>query len=175
METASRFAIAFVLNAAWQVPLVALAAAAGGRLLPSAAARHRLFLAALAASVVLPVVGSVASSGARPAAEAGAASAPPGHAEGAVPGASRLGRAPSRSLAPSPQVANGVGPPISRASSWRPRVGGARGAVRRSCAAPFSPPRCRRPCAWKRSAVAKVSISLAAMLRCGCRRPWARR
>jgi len=109
METASRFAIAFVLNAVWQVPLMALAAAAGGRLLPSAVARHRLLLAALAASVVLPVAGSVASSGARRSAEAGAASAPPGHAEGAVAGARRLGRAPSRSLAPSPQVANGVG------------------------------------------------------------------
>jgi beta-lactamase regulating signal transducer with metallopeptidase domain len=59
METASRFAIAFVLNAAWQVPLVALAAGAGGRLLPTAAARHRLLLAALAASLVLPIAGSL--------------------------------------------------------------------------------------------------------------------
>ena len=109
MESASRFALAFVLNAAWQVPLLAIAAAAGGRLLPSASARHRLLLAALAASVVLPIAGSLGSSGARPSAEAGDRSAPPAHVEGAVDGARRLGRAPSRSLAPSPQVANGVG------------------------------------------------------------------
>ena len=109
METASRFAIAFVLNAAWQVPLVAVAAAAGGRLLPSAAARHRLLLAALAASLVVPIAGSLGSRGARPSAGAGAGSAPPGHAEGAIAGVGRLGPASSRSLAPSPRVANGVG------------------------------------------------------------------
>jgi beta-lactamase regulating signal transducer with metallopeptidase domain len=76
METASRFAIAFV---------------------------------ALAASLVLPIAGSFGSSGARPSAAAGAGSAPPGHPDGAVAGATRLGRASSRSLAPSRRVTNGVG------------------------------------------------------------------
>jgi beta-lactamase regulating signal transducer with metallopeptidase domain len=54
METASRLVIAFVLNAAWQIPLVALAAAIGARLLPSAAARHRILLAAVGLSLLAP-------------------------------------------------------------------------------------------------------------------------
>ena len=153
METASRFAIAFVLNAAWQVPLVALAAAAGGRLLPSAA-RHRLLLTGLAASLVLPAAGSFGSSRGHPSAVAAAGSAPAGRSDGAAT-ASRLGQASSRSLAPSPRVANAVGAlylaslilaAARRGRSWRRAV-----ALRRSALATPLPQaagteaeRCRR-------------------------------
>jgi len=52
--------IMFVLNAAWQVPVVALAAAVAARLLPSADARHRLFLGAIGLSLLLPAAGVLA-------------------------------------------------------------------------------------------------------------------
>ena len=105
METASRFVVAFVLNAAWQVPLLALAAAVGAGLLRSAAARHRLLLAALAVSLVLPLAGSFGSDRWRP------SPAPLAEPAGTVPGAAAwltIHETAATSLAPSPRTANGV-------------------------------------------------------------------
>ncbi|HEX8458623.1 MAG TPA: M56 family metallopeptidase [Pyrinomonadaceae bacterium] len=57
MERISEVALTFLLNAAWQVALVALAAACGARLLRDASARYRhaVWVAALLLSVALPV------------------------------------------------------------------------------------------------------------------------
>jgi bla regulator protein blaR1 len=106
MAGASRFVVAFVLNAAWQVPLVALAAGLGAKLQGSAAARHRLGIAALAGSVVLPIAGILGSRLWRPSAAA-APSAPAGVSRGVGTWA-RLGRAPASPLVPSPRVVTGV-------------------------------------------------------------------
>lgn len=56
MERISEFALTFLLNAAWQVALVTLAAAACARLLRGASARYRhaVWVSALILSVVLP-------------------------------------------------------------------------------------------------------------------------
>jgi beta-lactamase regulating signal transducer with metallopeptidase domain len=106
MEIASRFILAFVVNAAWQVPLVALAAAVGTRLLRSAAARHRLMLAALGCSLVVPVAGSLGFRASRPSVAVPAA-ASTGMSGGAAAW-TNLGQAPAASLAPSPHVAAAV-------------------------------------------------------------------
>lgn len=103
MEAARLFVLAFVVNAAWQVPLVALAAALGTRLLGSAAARHRLLLGALGCSLLLPVVGSLGFGASRP-----SVAVPTAVSTGTSGGAAawtNLGRAPAASLAPSPRVA----------------------------------------------------------------------
>jgi bla regulator protein blaR1 len=126
METASRFAAAFVMNAAWQVPLVALAAALGTRLLRSAAARHRLLLAALGCGLVLPVAGSLGFGASHP-----SVAVPPGASSGISGGAAAWtsrGQSPAASLAPSPHVAIAVAvvylasvllTAVRRARSWR--------------------------------------------------------
>ena len=104
MENASRFIVAFVLNAAWQVPVVALAAAAGARLLPSASARHRLLLAAVGLGLLVPAAAGFAMAvPSRPAAAAPA----PRPAARAVPitGSRWLAGAPARSVRPAPRVA----------------------------------------------------------------------
>ena len=67
METVSRLVITFVLNAAWQIPLVALAAAIGAHLLPSAGARHRILLAAIGLSLLAPAASLLAGGRAGPA------------------------------------------------------------------------------------------------------------
>jgi len=82
METVSRLVIAFVLNAAWQAPLMALAAAIGARLL-SARARHRILLAAIGLSLLAPAASLLAGGRARPAAsktESSPTTAPAGSA-----------------------------------------------------------------------------------------------
>ena len=106
METASRFIIAFVLNAAWQLPLLALAAAAGGRLLPSASARHRLFLAAIGLSLVVPAVGAAGA----PSRMAAPANPGPAMAAGGnvSVGKGWLDGTPTRSVSPAPRVAGSV-------------------------------------------------------------------
>jgi len=100
--------IMFVLNAAWQVPVVALAAAVAARLLPSADARHRLFLGAIGLSLLLPAAGVLAGgssvrTGLR-------ASTSPAAATSADVAAWRgwTGEAPRRSVAPAPFVGRGV-------------------------------------------------------------------
>lgn len=57
METISRGVAVFLVNALWQVPLLALAAALAARLMRSAPARYQyiLWLAALGLSVALPI------------------------------------------------------------------------------------------------------------------------
>ncbi|HEV8583208.1 MAG TPA: M56 family metallopeptidase [Thermoanaerobaculia bacterium] len=114
------------MNAAWQVPLVTLAAALGTRLLRSAAARHRLLLAALGCSLVLPFAGSLGFGASRP-----SMAVPPAASAGISGGAAAwtsLGQAPAASLAPSPHVAIAVAvvylasvllTAVRRARSWR--------------------------------------------------------
>lgn len=65
MDRISEFATAFLLNAAWQVAVVALAAAVCARLLRDAAARYRhaLWVAALVLSLALPLWGLLDSTG----------------------------------------------------------------------------------------------------------------
>jgi beta-lactamase regulating signal transducer with metallopeptidase domain len=107
MESASRFIVAFVLNAAWQVPVVALAAAAGARLLPSAAARHRLLLAAVGLGLVVPSAASFAI--AVPSRRAAPATAPhPAESAAPTTGSGWLAGAPARSVSPAPPVAGGL-------------------------------------------------------------------
>jgi beta-lactamase regulating signal transducer with metallopeptidase domain len=106
METASRLALAFVLNAAWQLPLVALTALLGTRLLRSPAARHRLMLATLGCSVVLPIAGSLGSGRWR--ASVAIAPAPPGAPSIGATAWTGVRQPPPGSLAPSPRVANAV-------------------------------------------------------------------
>jgi beta-lactamase regulating signal transducer with metallopeptidase domain len=57
METISRYLVTFLLNALWQMPLVAAVAALGSRLMRNgpAAHRHAIWVAALIAAVLLPV------------------------------------------------------------------------------------------------------------------------
>ena len=104
MENASRLVIAFVLNAAWQIPLVALAAATGARLLPSSSARHRILLAAVGLSLLAPAASLLTGAGAGPATrerEARPATASAGNV-GAWPGWRT--DSPRPSIAPAPLV-----------------------------------------------------------------------
>src|ERR1051325_2127527 len=57
METISRFLVTFLLNAVWQIPLVAAVAWLACRLLrrSPAAHLHAIWVAALLAAIVLPV------------------------------------------------------------------------------------------------------------------------
>ena len=57
MEMISRFLLTFLLNSLWQIPLVAAVAALACRLMRNgpAAHRHAVWVAALAAAVLLPL------------------------------------------------------------------------------------------------------------------------
>jgi beta-lactamase regulating signal transducer with metallopeptidase domain len=63
--------VSFVLNAAWQLPLIAATVAAAGALLrPSARVEHWMWLAALLASVLLPMMAVLLARGGLPSADA---------------------------------------------------------------------------------------------------------
>jgi Zn-dependent protease with chaperone function len=180
METASRFAIAFVLNAAWQVPLVALAAAAGGRLLPSASARHRLFLAAIGLSLVVPAAGVLAGG----ASSRGAPANPRRPAETAMEataGKGWLGATPVRLLTPAPGVAGGVVAvyvAFLALAAWRRGRAWWRTAALRRSAAGAPPPEavrrvaeeCRR-CLCLGDVEVLLSTEVASPVTLGARRP----
>jgi beta-lactamase regulating signal transducer with metallopeptidase domain len=177
MEIASRFVLAFVVNAAWQVHLMALAAGLGGRLLRSASARHRLLLATLACSLVVPLATSLGRG--RPSARE-APFAPADASRGAVPWVG-AGRSAVTSLAPSPWLANAVVTlylaglavgGIRRARSWRGTV-----AVRRSALADPPPETVRRAAERCRSrlglgdVLVRLSTAVASPVTLGVRRP----
>jgi beta-lactamase regulating signal transducer with metallopeptidase domain len=68
MGKISEFALGFLLNAVWQIAVIALVASAGSRLLQGGAARYRhaLWVAALMSSLALPVWGLLGFTGEAP-------------------------------------------------------------------------------------------------------------
>ena len=104
MEAGSRIVVAFVLNAAWQVPVVVLAAAAAARLLPSAAARHRLLLAALGLGLAVPLSGALVGPGTLQSGDERTSSPPVSPRQEATAWRAWLGAAAPHAVAPGPSV-----------------------------------------------------------------------
>ncbi|PYQ24970.1 MAG: hypothetical protein DMF81_03915 [Acidobacteria bacterium] len=119
MEAGSRIVVAFVLNAAWQVPVVVLAAAAAARLLPSAAARHRLLLAALGLGLAVPLSGALVGPGALQSGDERTSSPPASSRQEATAWRARLGAAAPHAVAPGPSVRTRRGPAWRRALALR--------------------------------------------------------
>jgi beta-lactamase regulating signal transducer with metallopeptidase domain len=86
MRTLDGLVLTFVVNALWQIPLVAAAAALGDRFLHRAPARdrHVLWLAALALCLLLPLASLLPRGDGAKAAEDAPAAAKPGEAGGAA-------------------------------------------------------------------------------------------
>jgi len=164
-----------------QVPLVALAAALGVRLLPSAAARHRILLAAVALSLLAPAASLLAGGPAATAARGSSAWPTTAPSTSAGPWKGWLTDGARPSVAPAPFLGRAVVAIYlmslilgghRRARAWRRAA-----ALRRSAGeAPLPPPlpavveECARRLGL-RDAVVRLSPDVASPATLGARRP----